>query len=223
MKRLTLVLLALLLPMLSGCRAEESPPWDSETEYFSDTSAEDCYLCGGGIENLVSSYWGQKNLAFVSLNTFEIVPLEINRYDKIDGHLIEEYVGTTYFGGGSGADGGFSTRLLINCDRGIAGGALDFYNDETLDMDKAASFLCADCLEKIIKSADGPCFGVGMIDLETKNFHILGKRLGGFPLGDYYTFCELQEQKNNHPLQMELLIIYCPRRYATVREPALNE
>lgn len=227
MKRLILALLILLMFTLAGCKAEQSPEqspgqsserslgstWDRVTEYSSDTSAEDCYLCGGGVENLVPSYWGQENVAFISLNTFEIVPLEINRYDKMDGHLIEEPADIVSFGGGSSTDGGFSATLMLNYDRGFADGALDFNNDEILDTDKAASFLCADCLNGIIEVTHGPYFGVAVIDLETKAIRVLEKRLGGFGLGDYYIFCEIQEQKENKPLQMELLIINAPRRY----------
>lgn len=214
MKRLTLVLLILFLPMLSGCKAEQRPTsiWDRETVYSSNTSAEDCYLCGGGIENLLPSYWGQKNVALISLNTFEIIPLEINRYGK-DGHLIEEYAGTISFGGGSTMNDGFSASMLLNYDRGFAGGDLNFRNDETLDIDKAASCLCADCLNGIIQSTDGPYFGVAVIDLETKKLRVLEKRLSGFGLGDYYIFCYLPEQENDDPLRMNLLIFYCPIRY----------
>ena len=99
MKRLELILLALLIFALAGCRAEESPTQDDNAEYSSNLSAEDCYLCGDGIESLNLSCWGQKNVAFVSLNTFEVIPIEINRYDEIDGHLIEEYSDATTFKG----------------------------------------------------------------------------------------------------------------------------
>lgn len=215
MKRLKHALLILLLCTLAGCTAKNDPgsTWDRETEYSSTTLPEDCYLCGDGIENLVPSYWGQENVAFVSLNTFEIVPLEINRYDKIDGHLIEEPADTISFGGGGGADGGFSAKLMLNYDRGFASGALYFNNDEIMDIDKAASFLCADCLNGIIKETYGPYFGVAVIDLETKAIRVLEKRLGGFGLGDYYIFCEMQEEKKDNPLRMELLILNSPVRY----------
>lgn len=215
MKRFTFVLLILLLATLAGCEREKDPgsTWDRETVYSSSTSVEDCYLCSGAIENLVPSYWGQNNVAFISLNTFEIIPLEINRYDKIDGHQIEEYAGAVSFGGGDCADGGFSAKLLLNYDRGLAGGSIYFKDDEILDIDKAASFLCADCLNEIIQSTLGPYFGVGVINLETKKIHVLQKRLAGFGLGDYYIYCDLQETERNDPLEMKLLVIYCPIRY----------
>ena len=156
--------LALLLPfilILAGCRMEQSADSSNtadsaKTAYSSDTSAEDCYLCGGGIEKLIPSYWGQNNIALISLNTFEIEPLEINRYDRIDGRLIEEYAGAVSFGGDSSTDGGFAASLLQNYDRGYAVGSVDFYGDEALDISKAADFLCEDCLNELLPSQIDP-------------------------------------------------------------------
>ena len=105
MKQFSLALLVILLFILAGCEAEQRMNQDGETGYFSDTSAEDCYLCGGGIEDLMPSYWGQNNVALISLNTFEIKPIEINRYDRLSGQLIEEYAGVVSFGGGGSIDG----------------------------------------------------------------------------------------------------------------------
>lgn len=215
MKRLTLALLILLLLFtLTGCASEPDFTERTEITYSSDTSPEDCYLCGNGIESLVPSYWGQKNVAFISLNTFEIAPLEINRYNRLDGTQIKEYAGVVSFQGGGGTDDGFSVRLMVSYDRGFAGGALDFYDDEVLDIDKAASFLCSDCLNSIITGRYGEYYGVGVIDLETKEIRVLEKRVGGFGLGDYYIFCNWQPQERNDTLRMEILVLNCPIRYA---------
>ncbi len=215
MKRFTFALLILLLSTLAGCATEKDPgsTWDRETVYPSSTSVEDCYLCSGAIENLVPSYWGQENVAFISLNTFEIIPLEIVRYNEIDENLLKEHDGIMSFHDSSNIDGGFSVKMMINYYRRIAGGSLEFHDDEILDIDNAASFLCAECLNGIIKETNGPYFGVGVIDLETKAIRVLEKRLGGLGFGDYYIFSELQEQEKGDPLWMKLLILYCPIQY----------
>lgn len=210
MKRFTLALLVLLLFSMAGCG--EAVP-DSETEYSSDTSSKDCYLCGGGIENLISADWGQNNVALISLNTFEVKPIEINRYDRLSGQMIEEYAGVVSFGGGGSIDGGFSANLMLDYDRGYATGSVDFLNDEKLDVDKAASFLCADCLNEILPQKISRCFGVGAIHLDTKEIRLFGENVGGFGLGDFYFDCNLKEQKNGDSHQMNLLIFYCPLRY----------
>ena len=155
MKRFVFALLLLLMLVSAGCGINQSigpreTASPTKTSYSSDTSAEDCYLCGGGIENLIPSYWGQNNIALISLNTFEIKPLEINRYDKIDGRLIEEYAGTVSFGGAGSKDGGFSASLMQDSDRGYATGIVDFNNDEVLDISKMAGFLCENCLNELV-------------------------------------------------------------------------
>ena len=217
MKRFIIILLLPLILISTGCRTERSTDSNGtavsvKAVYSSDTSAEDCYLCGGGIENLIPSYWGQNNIAFISLNTYEIKPLEINRYDRTDGRLIEEYAGTVSFGGGGSKDGGFAASLLLNFDRGYATGHVDFYDDEVLDVSKAADFLCEKCLNKILSSQLDRYFGVGAINLATKEVRVFEEHLGGFGLGDFYIDCDLKD-RDNGKRRMNLLIFYCPIRY----------
>lgn len=123
MKKWFLVLLISLILFLPGCGIVRNintgnSTASSETVYYSDTSAEDCYLCGGHINNIIPSYCGQDNVALISLNTFEIKPIEINRYDRLSGQLIEEYSGVISFGGDGSTDGGFSANLMLEYDRG---------------------------------------------------------------------------------------------------------
>ncbi len=217
MRRWVFALLVSLLFILPGCGAEQRTVTDSnaipeEVIYQSDTSAEDCCLCGGGIENMLPSYWGQDNVALISLNTFEIKPIEINRYDKRDGHLIEEPSGVMSFGGGGSQNGGFSATMMLEYDRGYATGLLNFYDDERLDVDKAAAFLCADCLNQILPQEIDRYFGVGAIRLDTKEIRLFEKRVSGFSLGDFYLDCDLTELDDGSP-SIDLLIFYCPVRY----------
>jgi len=218
MKKSAFAVLVSLLFVLSGCGTDPGAITDNHTisekvTYHSDTSAEDCFLCGGGIENIVPSYWGQNNVALISLNTFEIKPIEINRYDKSNGRLIEEYAGTISFGGGGSTDGGFSASLMLEYDRGYAAGSVDFLNDEALDADKAASFLCTECLNKILPQEISQCFGVGAINLDTREIRLFEENLDDFGLGDFHIACKLKEQKNGDSHRMDLLIFYCPIRY----------
>lgn len=214
MKKFLTSLLALLMIALSGCGLKQDGSAFQENVYFSSTSAADCYLCGGGIESLIPEYWGQNNVALISLNTFDIKPIEINRYDN--GHLIEEYAGVISFGGGGSVNGGFSAHLMLEYDRGYATGSLNFRDDEILDAGKAASFLCSDCLNGIIPKETGQCFGVGAIDLATKKVRLFEESLGGFSLGDFYIDCNLKERRTGEPHQMDVLIFYCPVRYGEI-------
>ena len=211
MKKFLTLLLALLMIALSGCGPKQDGPAFQENVYLSSTSAADCCLCSGSIESLIPEYWGQNNVALISLNTFDIKPIEINRYDN--GHLIEEYAGVISFGGGGSVNGGFSAHLMLEYDRGYATGSLNFRDDEILDAGKAASFLCSSCMNDIIPKETGQCFGVGAIDLATKEVRLFEESLGGFGLGDFYIDCNLKERRTGEPRQMDVLIFYCPVRY----------
>ena len=216
MRRFVFALSLALMLVLDGCGMRQSTDSSgtavpTKTVYFSDTSAEDCYLCGGSTESPLFPYWGQNNIALFSLNTFEIKPLEINRYDRADGRLIEEYMGTVSFVVGSN-NGGFSASLMQDSDRGYATGSVDFYSDEVLDISKAVDFLCADCLNEILPSRIDGCFGVGAVNLATGEVRIFEESLGGFGLGDFYIDCDPHDQDvDTH--RMDILIFYCPIRY----------
>ena len=219
MRRFVFALSLALMLVLAGCRTRQSTDSSGtavpqKTVYSSDTSAEDCYLCGDSAESPLSPYWGQNNIALLSLNTFEIKPLEINRYDKIDGRLIEEYAGTVSFVVGS-SDGGFSASLMQDSDRGYATGSVDFYSDEVLDISKAADFLCEDCLNEILPSRIDGCFGLGAVNLATGEVRIFEGHLVGFGLGDFYIDCDPQDQDGDTH-RMDILVFYCPIRYESV-------
>ena len=73
---------------LTGCDTEPSLASEPEPEpVISTVSAEDCFLCGSGAGD--PFYWGQNNVGIISLHTFEVLPVEINRYDA-HGALIEK-------------------------------------------------------------------------------------------------------------------------------------
>ncbi len=102
--------------------------------------------------------------------------------------------------------------MMLEYDRGYATGLLNFYDDERLDVDKAAAFLCADCLNQILPQEIDRYFGVGAIRLDTKEIRLFEKRVSGFSLGDFYLDCDLTELDDGSP-SMDLLIFYCPVRY----------
>lgn len=60
-----------------------------EAKYISDTSKEDCLLCGDGKGTLLPLHKGEENIGVISLNTFDLAHIEINRYDDY-GNLLEE-------------------------------------------------------------------------------------------------------------------------------------
>lgn len=215
MKRIAaiaLIVLALCLLGYGAVRNVSAGTASKKIVYSSEVLSEDCFLCGNGMsEDSIPFYWGQENIALISLNTFEMKPIEINRYD-IDGKMIEEAIGAVSFGGGASKDGGFSATVLLDYDRGYATGSMEFHDDKTLDIDKAVTFLCAECLNEILPQDIEQCFGVGVISLATKEIHIFEQCVTGFGLGDFYIDCDLKEPSRGS-CQMSLFIVYCPIRY----------
>ena len=54
---------------------------ETSPRYHSDTLPEDCFLCGDGEGSPLPLYRGQKNLGVINLNSLDLSPISINRYD----------------------------------------------------------------------------------------------------------------------------------------------
>ena len=119
--------------------AEERRDYKAEAEAASVhcLSKADCCLCGDG--NIpYKEYYGQNNVGVISLNTFELMPIEINRYDQ-SGQLIEENTGVLQSRRFKNGDDGFSAHLMVDADRGIADVDITPYGDSVLSLDAAGS------------------------------------------------------------------------------------
>ena len=127
--------------------------------------------------------------------------------------MIEEYAGVISVGGCESQNGGFSASMMLDCDRGYATGSLHFYEDEALDVEKAGAFLCSDCLNRILPYDLNQCFGVGAINLATKEIRVFERHIIGFGLGDFHFDCHLMDEQKHNSDWMDLLIFYCPIRY----------
>lgn len=213
MKKWMAVCCVILALSLARCDAGRVPSEPKEIIYTSETPPEDCVLCGNGAEASFSSYWGQNNVAIVSLNTFEGIPVEINRYG-IDGTLIEESAGYMTMQGFQAREDSFRCSASANADRGYATCSLTLYEDETLDPEKAAAYLCVDCLNDAMQDYARDGFGVGLVHLETKELRVLGERYVGFGLDDFYISCTFPEEHTEDGSRtIRLVIFYAPLRY----------
>ena len=229
MKIATSILAAAFL-LLTGCGAETNPVKETvetlEKEiYTSSLPAEECYLCGQGAGEI--NCWGQDNLGIISLETFEVMPIEINRYDEA-GNLTEENTGYMKCREYQRSESGFSAYILENADRGYAQGqiwierdngldaldALDGLDElDGLDVKNAASFLCDDCLQKMCSDIYREGSKIGVIHFGTREIRVLEECLTGFSLGDYYIHCEWREKEEERQ-EINILAFYCPLRYA---------
>lgn len=128
--------------------------------------------------------------------------------------LIEEYAGVISLAGGKSQSGGFSANMMLDYDRGYADGTVDLNNDKVLDPDKAAGFLCEVCLNKILPAQADRCFGIGAVNLATKQIRVFEGQLGGFTLGDFHIDYHLRDAGSEQ--QMDILVFYCPVRYQNI-------
>ena len=188
---------------------QEEPP-----RYRSDTAPEDCLLCNGGKETLLTWYFGQENVGFISLNTFKLSCVEINRYDDHK-KLIEEPVKGSSSHILNTGDDGFLSLVSEDPNRGYARATLTFNNDDVLDIKKAGKFICTDCLNRMMSESwsDEP-YGIGVIDFRTKDIRLLEPDITAFIFNDYYITCDLREKREeDSSVEMDLLVFYCPERY----------
>lgn len=213
MKQFLSVLLTISLLLLSGCIAGRGAEDYSmeKVSYTSDVSLQDCFLCGDGGAHVTK--WGENNIGIISLNTFEIMPIEINRYDN-NGKLIEENTGCMIMRIFSSEAGGFTASVMEDADRGHAGASIYLYDDETLDAENTAAFLCESCLNELMNSIYKNAFGVGVINFDTKEIQVFEENVTGFGSGDFYIHCDLKEPgAKKDTRKLDLVIFYCPVRY----------
>lgn len=214
-----LILHLLILTVLSGCAKQDAGmPTESAQDRFdivSTITPENCWLCSDRTDTSLSPYWGQNNVGIVSLNTFEVMPVVINRYD-IDGTLLEEQTGVLTSRHHSSQDDGFLSHSMEDVDRGHASGSVYFNEDEVLDAEKTATFLCQNCLDDLLSKIYKNGYGVGVINFETRELCAFEKNFVGFGLGDFYISCDFSDtEKWEYAPDINFLIFYAPLRYTS--------
>lgn len=186
---------------------------EAERPYHSDTRPEDCILCGKGEGTLMPLYRGQENIGIINLNTFDLAPVTINQYDDFGKRIEKPVEGSLTHITNTGEDG-FCLSVTADINRGYAQGSLSFSQDETLDMEKAASHLCADCLNRMMDKcwADVP-MSMGVINFRTGDIRLFEEKILAFTLGDYYISCDDQSGEDGEEKDLSLFVFYCPERY----------
>ena len=197
-----IVLLFALLFLLTGCAKEapsEVPPPTS------DLSPEDCYLCGEHWD-LGEAAWGQDNLALVSLNTFALMPIEVNCYN--DDGLLEPHRGGTAIRAFRAPEEGFSAFVSEYSDRSFAELSVTLYGDAVLDTERLATFLCQDCLTAVCGRETST--GVGLLNLATREIRALPAEERSLFFGDYYI--DYAPEESERGPKLDIFVFYCPPR-----------
>ena len=199
------VLALMLCSCVRQAQTEPERDWQAEAEAASVScvAKADCFLCGAG-----AGYFGQNNVGIVSLNTFAVMPVEINRYDH-RGQLIEENTGAMQMRYFQNGENGMTASVMLEPDRGIAHVSITPNGDATLDLTNAAGHLCCDCLGDLASQFHGSVNGVGVVNFSTQRLYVLQESVSSFGAGDYYVHCD----RNTENGQISVLITYNPLRY----------
>ena len=175
-------------------------------DYVSELTREDCFLCGNGNDPITVHYWGEDNVGIINLNTFEMMRLEINRYDD-HGQLIEETAGymqanllpgeDTYAHAYTHPDNGYAHIQITGVQYSI-------------DRESVQGHLCQSCLDTINDlwfSEDAPA-EYAIVSFAERTIRPLMKCTPWFSAGNYGVDCEFKDNG-----AIDLLIHYCPNRH----------
>lgn len=173
-------------------------------DYISTITSETCFVCSEQ-----GPYWGQDNVGIVDLNTFELLYLPINRYGD-HGELIEEPAGVMQRVGMMDQEKEQYVHAEILSDNGFAMIDMSGVN-YSIDRDFIQSYLCQLCLDTInnMSFSTRPSAEYAIVSFEERTIQPLVNSHLWFSAGNYGIDCDF-----NSDGTLDLLIFYCPPRYA---------
>lgn len=184
---------------------EQTPKEYEHIDYVSNITQEECFVCG---TNNGYSYWGEDNVGIVNLNTFELLYLEINRYDDY-GNLIEEPADYMSSVGLSDKKADRYAHAYCFPDNAYASVQITGVQYD-IDREMIQSKLCQTCLKSIndLWFTDQPPAEYAVISFEDRTIQPLLNAHPWFAAGNYGVDCEFKTDGD-----IDLLIHYCPNRY----------
>lgn len=199
-----------MLSALPACSEQSGDSFSERSyehiDYVSSIEKEDCYLCGDRTDHEISLYLGQDNVGLVNMNTFDMLLVEINRYDR-DGQLIEEATGTMQMGMCS--LGEVRAYTMTSVDRGYS--HIDITpSGAGIDADAVGLYLCEDCLDAFASNYfehDTPP-EVAVINFATRELRPLEDSCPWFTFDNYLVDCTFEDTG-----KIDLRITYRPVRY----------
>lgn len=204
-----LVMLIAIMAAASIHAAKQQPQKDYEhIDYVSKITPEECYICGNASDFMGFPYWGEDNVGIVNLNTFEILPQEISRYDE-HGERIEEPAGVMTTGVLS--DGETESYVHAYCFPDCAYADVQLTGVQyAIDRDSVESHLCQTCLDSInvLCFTDQPPAEYAVISFEDRTIRPLLNAHPWFSAGNYGIDCDFKEDG-----RIDLLVHYIAPRY----------
>ena len=188
---------------------EQIPKNYEHIDYVSNITEAECYVCSDIGGYTVSAYWGEDNVGIVNLNTFEMMRLEINRYDE-HGELIEEPAGYMSSVGLNDKEAATYAHAYVFPDRAYASVQITGVR-YAIDREMIQSRLCQKCLDSIndLWFTDQPPAEYAAISFEDRTIQPLLNAHPWFAAGNFGVDCEFKDNG-----AIDLLIHYCSNRYA---------
>ena len=205
MKRVLCTTIALMI-LLTACTAPAtSEPESTEyvhTPYVSTITSSECFICSDEQRCL---YWGEDNVGILNLNTFELLRIEINRYEG--SQLVETPAGVLQTNGMT--CGKSTVHVTTDPDRGYSHVQIQG-KLQPIDAAAIQFHLCQSCLDKIngMYFGDYPPMEYAIVNFTDRTIRLLVQNTTFFGSGNYAVDCEFKDSG-----VVDLLVFYCPPRF----------
>ena len=202
---LTMLIIITIVVVIHGDEEKASEEYE-HIDYVSAITQEECYVCGDTKDFSGFLYWGEDNEGIVNLNTFELLRLEINRYDD-HGNLLEEPAG--YMSSSSLIDEKAESYVHAYCHPDNAYADVQLSGVQyAIDRDSVQNHLCQTCLDSIndLWFTDMPPAKYAIVSFENRTIQPLLNAHPWFSAGNYGIDCEFKNNGN-----IDLLVHDCAR------------
>lgn len=201
--------MTMLLVLIAAARisqnCEQSPQEYNHVNYVSHISKEACFLCS----DTGSPYWGYDNVGILNLNTFDVLQLEINRYDD-SGEMVKEPAGIMLSNSMNNMEAQTYVHAYTHPDQAFAQLQLTGVQ-YAIDRESVQGRLCQDCLDSInnLWFTTQPPAEFAVISFADRTIQPLLNAYPWFSAGNFGVDCEFKPDG-----AIDLLVHYCPNRYA---------
>lgn len=169
--------------------------------FVSSIDTQNCFVCGEHTDPLTAHYCNEDNIGILNLNTFEMMYIEINRYND-NGDLIQEPTGVLVSDCLKCEDSWLHS--MTDPDRGYS--YIDISNiTRQIDTVNLQSRLCQDCLDAINSDCffDSQPSEYAVISFAEKRIRAINESLRWYSIGNYSVHTEVDSDT------VRLMVNFC--------------